>query len=186
MSDMMKPEDVAGVPSGHQRVSGPANVWFYADYFDDRSRADADAIDEARTHHEGLSARLVASGKGVHDLLERLRYYGAPARDELPPLADALARHIKATEVTARQTLEKRHVAVEAVREDRAEGERLQQALAYLIRDELPEGTYPLTASGVLAGIDQYVGHEQRDLVPAIEQELSPLESARLARAFPA
>ncbi|WP_327292221.1 hypothetical protein [Streptomyces sp. NBC_01198] len=185
MSDMMKPEDVAGVPSGHPRISGPANVWFYADFFDARSRADADAVQEARTHHEGLSARVLESGRGVHDLLERLRYWGAPSRGELRPLADAFARHVKGTEATARRALEKRHVATDAIREDRAEGERLQKDLAYLMSADLPEGTYPLTASGVLAGIDQYVGHEQRDLVPAIERELSPLESARLARAFP-
>lgn len=186
MSNMLEPQDTPGVPAGHERISGPANVRAEAEFFDDRARADAHAVVEARTHHEGLSARVVASGQGVHELLERLRHFGPPSRGELRPLADALARHCEATEVTARQALEGKHgEAGPVVRENRAEGEELQRELAYLISGTLPEGTYPLTVGGTLSAIDQYVGHEQRELVPAIDRELSPLESARLARAFP-
>jgi hypothetical protein len=186
MSDMVKPQDLPGVPAGHARVSGPANVRAEAEFFDERARADAHAVFEARTHHEGLAARVVASGMGVHNLLERLRHGGTPSRGELRPLADALARHCEATEVTARQALEGKHGEAGAVvRENRAEGEDLQRELAYLMSGRIPEGTYPLTAGGTLSAIDQYVGHEQRSLVPAIDRELSPLESARLARAFP-
>lgn len=185
MSELMKPEDTVGVPSSHQRISGPANVRSQAAFFDARSRADEHAVVVARRHHEGLSARVVASGEGVHSLLDQLRHGGTPSRAELRPLADALARHYRATEVTARQALERRHAAAGAVREDREEGRRVLRTLVYVMEGKLPEGTYPLTVGGALANIDQYVGHEQRDLVPAIERELSPIESARLARTFP-
>ena len=185
MSELMKPQDTAGVPAGHERISGPANVRSQADYFDARGRADVEAVEEAREHHDGLAARVVASGNGVHDMLEALRHWGTPTRGELRPLASALARHRKSTEATAHRALEERHAASDAVREDRAEGERLQQMLAYVMTDQVPEGNYPLTVGGTLADIDQYVAHEQRDLVPAIERELPPGESARLARAFP-
>ncbi|WUH94838.1 hypothetical protein OG900_34970 [Streptomyces sp. NBC_00433] len=185
MSELMKPQDTPGVPAGHARISGPANVRSQAEYFDARARADADAVQAARTHHDGLSARVIASGEGVHELLERLRHRGTPSRADLRLLADALAKHCEGTEVTARRALERHPAAADAVREDRAEGERLLQTLSYLIAGKLPEETYPLTASGALADIDQYVGHEQRDLAPAIDRELSPLESARLARSFP-
>jgi hypothetical protein len=186
MSELMKPQDTAGVPAGHERITGPASIRAEAEYFDARARADEHAVVAARRHHEGLSARVVASGEHVHELLEQLRHGGTPSRSELRPLADALARHCEATEVTARQALEGRSEAADAVvREDRAEGERLQQTLAYLITGMLPEDTYALTVGGTLGDIDQYVGHEERELVPAIDRELSPLESARLARAFP-
>lgn len=185
MSELMKPQDTAGVPAGHERISGPANISSQADFFDARGRADAQAVAVARTHHEGLSARVVASGIGVHDILERLRHRGTPSRAELRPLAAALAKHCQGTKATAHRALEDHHTALGAVREDRAEGERLQSTLAYVMTGDIPEGSYPLTVGGTLADIDQYVGHEQRDLVPAIERELSPIESARLARAFP-
>lgn len=159
MSELMKPQDTAGVPSGHERISGPANI--------------------------RLSAQVVESGRRVHDLLEQLRHGATPARADLRPLAEALARHCKGTEATARRALEDRHAALDAVREDREEGESLQRMLADLMTGEQPEGTYPLMVGSVLAQIDQYVGHERRDLVPAIDRELSPTESARLARAFP-
>lgn len=186
MSELMNSQDTAGVPAGHERISGPAKVRSEAEFFDARARADAQAVEVARTHHEGLSARVVASGEHVHELVERLRHDGTPSRGQLRPLADALARHCEATEVTARQALEGRHAEVrEVVRDNRAEGEDLRQMLAYLIDGTLPEDTYPLTVGGTLGAIDQYVGHERRELVPAIDRELSPLESARLARAFP-
>ncbi|UWE09566.1 hypothetical protein [Actinacidiphila bryophytorum] len=185
MSELMKPQDTAGVPAGHERISGPANVRAQAEFFDARASADAHAVVAAHTHHEGLAARVVASGEHVHEMLQALRHRGTPSRSELRPLADALARHCEATEVTARQALEGKPAAAGAVRDDRAEGERLQRELAYLIAGRAPEGTYPLTVGGTLGDIDQFVGHEQRELVPAIDRELSPLESARLARAFP-
>ncbi|SHL40594.1 hypothetical protein [Actinacidiphila paucisporea] len=186
MSELMRPQDTAGVPAGHERISGPANVRNEAEFFDARARADEEAVEEARVHHEGLAARVVASGESVHELLERLRRRTIPNRAELRLLADAFAKHNEATEVTARRALERHPGAVEAVQEDRAEGERLLQMLSYLIAGELPETTYGLTVSGTLAAIDQYVGHERRDLVPAIDRELSPIENARLARSFPA
>jgi hypothetical protein len=185
MSELMRPQDTVGVPASHERISGPASVRSQAEFFDSRSLADARAVEAAREHHEGLSARVVASGKGVHDLLEPLRRRGAPIRSELRPLAVALARHCERTEVTARRALEDRHAALDVVRDDRQEGERLQRLLADLIATEQLEGTYPVMVGSALADIDQYVAHEQRDLVPAIDRELTHGESARLARAFP-
>ncbi|WP_329171921.1 hypothetical protein [Streptomyces sp. NBC_01477] len=185
MSELMKPQDTVGVPAGHERICGPASIRSEAEFFDARARADADAVAKARTHHEGLSAEVVASGTAVHDLLERLRHRGIPSRGELRPLAEAFAKHCRATEATARRALDHRHVAGDAVREDRTEGERLLRMLTDLMAAEPPDGTYALLVGGTMAEIDQYVAHEQRDLVPEIDRELSPTESARLARAFP-
>jgi hypothetical protein len=71
------------------------------------------------------------------------------------------------------------------VGEDRVEGERLQHDLADLIVRTQPEDTYSLSLAGVLAEIDMYVANERRDLIPAIDRELSPTQNARLAHAFP-
>jgi len=185
MSEMTKSQDTAGVPAGHERISGPANISGEAEFFDARARADSEAAATARTHHEGLSAEVVASANRVHEMLNQMRHNGTPSRAELRPLAAALTEHCRLVEATAHRALKDHHAALGAVRQDHAEGERLRGQLDYLMTGDIPEGSYPLTAGGTLAAIDQYVGHEQRDLVPAIERELSPLESARLARAFP-
>lgn len=186
MSGLMRPQDTPGVPGEHERINGPANIRSQAAYFDERAADDVKAQVAARDHHEGLSARVVASGEGLHEMLEGLRHDDTPPRRELRPLADALARHCEATEVTARRALDDRHAAGEVVSDNRAEGERLQHDLADLIMRPQPEGTYALSVAGVLGEIDLYVAHERRDLIPAIDRELSPTQSARLAHAFPA
>lgn len=184
MSEPMRPEDTTGVPSGHQRITGPASIRSRAAFFDARADADEHAVVAARLHHEGLSARVVESGEHVRTTLERLRHRGTPSRAELRPLSDALSKHLQGTEATARRVLEHRAAARAAVQEDRDEGERLRRFLDQVIAGDFPTADYPMTVGAVLAGIDQFVGHERRDLVPVIDRELSPLESARLARTF--
>lgn len=184
MSDVRESQTTTADPGSHERISGPQNIRNEAERFDARGLADAKAAEAAREHHEGLSARLAASGKVVHDLIENMRHWGTPPRENLRPLAEALARHCAATESTVRRALEDHGVAREAVREDREEGENLQRLLTGLIAHEPPEGTYPLTVGGILADVDQYVLHQQRDLIPVIDRELSATESRRLASAF--
>jgi hypothetical protein len=185
MSEMMRPEDSAGVPGEHDRITGPAQVRRHAAYFDARSEADVAAQVAARDHHEGLSARVADSGGRLHEMVEGLRHDDPPLpRERLRPLAHALARHCEAKEATARRALDERHAAAEVVGEDRLEGERLQHDLADLITRPQPEDTYSLSLAGVLGEIDMYVAHERRDLIPAIDRELSATQSARLARAF--
>jgi hypothetical protein len=184
MSDVRESRGPAAGPGSHERISGPQNIRNEAEWFDARGLADARAAEAAREYHEGLSARLVASGLAVHDLIEALRHRGTPPRENLRPLADALARHCAATESTARRFLEDHGVAGEAVQVDREEGESLQRSLADVIAHEPPEGTYHVTVGGILGNIDQYLLHQQRELVPALDRELSPTESRRLAGAF--
>lgn len=186
MSELMRSEETPGLPGGHERINGPSNLTNRADYFDARSQADLEAEVAARDHHEGLSARVAESGQGLHEMLEKLRHDEIRDRARLRPLATALARHCEATEVTARRALDERHAAGEVVEENRADGERLQHDLADLITRPQPEDTYSLSLAGILGEIDMYVAHERRDLIPAIDRELSPTQSARLARAFPA
>jgi hypothetical protein len=184
MSDVRESRTTTAVPIGHERISGPQNIRNEADMFDARGLADARAAEAAREHHEGLSARLAASGKVVHDLIENMRHWGTPPRENLRPLAEALARHCAATESTVRRPLEDHGVARQVLREDREEGENLQRLLAGVIAHEPPEGTYHLTVGGILGDIDQYVLHQQRELIPVIDSELSATENRRLAGAF--
>jgi hypothetical protein len=187
MSGLMRPEDTPGVPE-HDRIAGPANIRGQAAYFDERAKADVEAEVAARDHHEGLSARIQESGDGLHRMVDYLRHDDTtmPTRADLRPVANALARHFQATEKTARQALDERHAAADVVREDREEGERLQANLDDLITRDQPEDTFNVSASGVLGEIDLYVAHERRGLIPAVDRELSPAQSARLARAFAA
>ncbi|NUS12225.1 MAG: hypothetical protein HOY69_12630 [Streptomyces sp.] len=186
MSELMRPQDTPGVPGGHRRVTGPAKIRSEAAYFDARAKADVEAEVTARDHHEGLAARVQASGEGLHGMVEELRHYeeSFPTRGQLRPLANALARHCEATEKTALQALDERGAAGDVVLEERKEGTQLQRNLDDLIRKDQPEDTFAVSVAGVLAGIDMYVAHERRDLLPAIDRELSPTHSARLARSF--
>jgi hypothetical protein len=186
MSELMGPEDSAGVPGEHERIAGPASVRREAAYFDARAEADVRAEVAARDHHEGLTAKVAESGEELHGMLERLRHDETPERDELRPLAGALDRHYKAMEATARRALEERDAAGEAVQDNRADGESLRRDLADLITRRQSRDTYSLSVAGLLADIDMYLAHERRDLIPAIDRELSATQSARLARAFAA
>lgn len=186
MSDETRPGDLPGVPSEHERIMGSANIRREAAYFDARAEADVEAQEAAREYHEGLSAEVQASGHRLHEMLEGMRHDDTriPTRAQLRPLYHALARHCEATEKTARRALDDRHAAAEVVEDDRAEGERLQANLKDLITRDQPEDTFALSVAGVLGNIDLYVAQERRDLIPAIDRELSPTQSARLARHF--
>ncbi|WP_031514001.1 hypothetical protein [Streptomyces sp. NRRL F-5123] len=186
MSEVTRPEDTPGVPPEHDRIAGPASIRGQAAYFDERAKADVEAQVAARDHHEGLSARIQESAGEIHAMVDGVRHDDTrmPTRADLRPVANALARHFEATEKTARQALDERHAAADVVREDREEGERLQRNLDDLLTREQPEDTFNVSASGVLGEIDLYMAHERRDLIPAIDRELSPTLSARLARSF--
>lgn len=187
MSQMWEPPQPTDGPGRHSRISGPQNIRNEAERFDARGLADVRAAEAAREHHEGLSARLVASGNTVRELIEELRHRDMPPRESLRPLAAAFSRHCAATESTARRVLDERGGAGrDAARQDREEGERFHRQLADLVAHEPPAGTYHVMAGGILADIDQYLLHQQRELIPAIDRELTPAESRRLAGAFSA
>lgn len=188
MSELMRPDDTPGAPPEHDRIAGPAGIRSQAAYFDERAKADVEAEVAARDHHEGLSARIQESGGAIHAMVDGIRHDdpGRTTRAELRPVANALARHFEATEKTARQALDEKDAAGAVVREDREEGERLLRNLDDLLTREQPEDTFNVSASGVLGEIDLYVAHERRGLIPAVDRELSPTQSARLARSFAA
>ncbi|WP_433888041.1 hypothetical protein [Streptomyces sp. CA-111067] len=177
-----------GGPGTHPRISGPHNILNQSVRFDEAGQVAAD--DAASPHYPpgytaGLSYRIIQSGDRLRQLIDEMRNHGVPGPAELRPLADGFRRHVAAANSTARDALEQHgpHIA-QPVRRDREEGDQLVRMLDAMIAGAPPEGTYALTAGGVVADIDQYLVHERRDLIPLIDRELPLGESEHLAGRF--
>lgn len=168
-----------------ERLKGPHNIQNHAEEFDMWIRdAEAEAAAAERARFHGVSVALLESGTAVHDMIQVLFNKETTAPADLRPVADAFRRHCAAKDATAGRALESHPPAAEVVLRDREEGAYLLALLDGAIASPGPAGTRAQTVGGVLADIDQYLGHEQRDLVPLIERELPVSQSNRLAAAF--
>lgn len=134
----------------------------------------------------GVGASLVTSGGLILGMVEDLRMRNATAPEDLRPLADTFARHCAAKEATVLKVLERHGAASTVVKRDRQEGELLQGILDRALAGRHPTDTRLLTIDGALAQMYQYLFHERRDLVPALERVVPADESATLATAFEA
>lgn len=134
----------------------------------------------------GLGASLTTSSGLLLAMVEDARMRGAVEPEELRPLADTFARHSAAKEATVRKVLLRHHVATNLVERDRQEGELIQGILDKALMGRHPEETRTLTVDGALAQMYQYLSHERRDLVPAIDKAITPEDSENLAAAFEA
>jgi hypothetical protein len=132
----------------------------------------------------GVAASMVTSGGLLLAMVEDLRMRGDSEPEDVRPLADTFARHLAAKEATVRKVLERRGESVELVRRDRHEGELIQGILDRTLIGRHPEDTRLLTIDGALAQMYQYLFHERRDLVPALERAVPEEESRTLASAF--
>ncbi|BBA95867.1 hypothetical protein RVR_902 [Actinacidiphila reveromycinica] len=134
----------------------------------------------------GLAASLVTSGGMLLAMVEDLRMRGGDTPDEVRPLADTFARHCAAKEATVRKVLERHGEGARVVARDRQEGELIQDILDRALTGRHPEETRRLTIDGALTQMYQYLFHERRDLVPALERALPADESETLSAAFEA
>ncbi|HEY5835837.1 hypothetical protein [Streptomyces sp.] len=143
--------------------------------------------DRSRPHPpEGLAASLVTSGGLLLAMVEDVRMRGSTEPADLRLLADTFARHNAAKEATVRKVLDRHGVAREVVERDRQEGTLLQGILDRALMGRHPVDTHTLTVDGALAQMYQYLFHERRDLVPALERAVPREESETLAAAFEA
>ncbi|WP_405578755.1 hypothetical protein [Streptomyces sp. NBC_01190] len=134
----------------------------------------------------GLGASLATSGGMLLAMVEDVRMRGGVEPEDLRPLADTFARHSAAKEATVRKVLVRNHVATNVVERDRQEGDLIQGILDRALTGRHPEDTRTLTVDGALTQMYQYLSHERRDLVPAIDQAVSREDSESLAAAFEA
>jgi hypothetical protein len=135
---------------------------------------------------EGLAASLVTSGGLLLAMVEDVRMREANQPEDLRLLADTFARHNAAKEATVLKVLDRHHEAGRIVERDRQEGTLLQGILDRALMGRHPSDTHTLTVDGALAQMYQYLFHERRDLVPAIERSVPREESETLAAAFEA
>ncbi|WP_328461224.1 hypothetical protein [Streptomyces sp. NBC_00448] len=140
-------------------------------------------------HHDvptGLAASLVTSGGLLLAMVEDLRMRGGDTPEEVRPLADTFARHLAAKEATVSKVLERHGESARLVGRDRQEGELIQGILDRALTGRHPEETRRLTIDGALTQMYQYLFHERRDLVPALERAVPADESETLSAAFEA
>jgi hypothetical protein len=135
---------------------------------------------------EGLAASLVTSGGMLLAMVEDVRMREAHRPEDLRQLADTFARHNAAKEATVHKVLDRHHVSEGVVERDRQEGSLLQDILDRALMDRHPADTHTLTVDGALAQMYQYLFHERRDLVPALQRTVPREESETLAAAFEA
>jgi hypothetical protein len=148
-------------------------------------RGATDADHNAR-RPTGLAASLIISGGMLLAMVEDVRMRGGTQPEDLRPLADTFARHCAAKEATVRKVLVRHGESARIVERDRQEGDLIQGILDRALTGRHPEDTRHLTIDGALAQMYQYLFHERRDLVPALERSVPFDESETLAAAFTA
>lgn len=178
----------AGGAVAHERVADPDGQsghsrWSWGRRHSGSGGAGHDGHQEVPT---GLAASLVTSGGLLLAMVEDLRMRGGDAPEEVRPLADTFARHQAAKEATVRKVLERHGEAARVVARDRQEGELIQDILDRALTGRHPEETRRLTIDGALTQMYQYLFHERRDLVPALERAVPFDESETLSAAFEA
>lgn len=134
----------------------------------------------------GVAASMITSGGLLLAMVEDLRMRGGTRPEDVRPLADTFARHCAAKEATVRKALERHGESVRVVQRDRQEGDLIQGILDRALTGRHPEDTRTLTIDGGLTQMYQYLFHERRDLVPALQRAVPADESATLAEAFEA
>ena len=134
----------------------------------------------------GLGASLATSGGMLLAMVEDVRMREANQPEDLRPLADAFALHLAAKEATVRKVLLRHGARADLIDQDRKEGELIQGILDRALVGRHPSDTHVLTVDGALAQAYQYLFHERRDLVSAIDRLVPPEESETLAAAFDA
>jgi hypothetical protein len=146
----------------------------------------AQAARDARKVPTGLGASLATSGGVLLAMVEDVRMREANQPEDLRPLADAFARHNAAKEATVRKVLIRHGAPENIVERDRQEGELIQGILDRALVGRHPSDTHVLTVDGALAQAYQYLFHERRALVSAIDRWVPADESETLSAAFEA
>jgi len=141
---------------------------------------------DTREVYSGLGASLATSGGVLLAMVEDVRMREANQPEDLRPLADAFARHNAAKEATVRKVLIRHGAPENVVERDRQEGELIQGILDRALVGGHPADTHVLTVDGALAQAYQYLFHERRDLVSAIDRWVPADESETLSAAFEA
>lgn len=177
-----------GGAAAHERVAdadggGGHGRWNWGHRHSGRGAAGHDGHHDVPT---GLAASLVTSGGLLLAMVEDLRMRGGDTPEEVRPLADTFARHLAAKEATVSKVLERHGESARLVARDRQEGELIQGILDRALTGRHPEETRRLTVDGALTQMYQYLFHERRDLVPALERAVPADESETLSAAFEA
>lgn len=151
---------------------GPHEILNHAEKFN--ADAEKRRRDEARAHelHTVAADALVARSRALRATLQEMHRIPSGAPEGLSAFREAFRQHYVSTQATVHPLLEQHDKASVAVQRDREDGAQLLRRLDDVIAGKVAVEGLPLTTQLVLGGIDQYLIHEERDLVPWMKRSL--------------
>lgn len=130
--------------------------------------------DEAQAHeiHTVATDALITRSRALRATLQDLHRVPTGAPEGLPAFREAFQAHYAAKQATVHPLLERHDKASVAVVRDREDGAQLLSRLDDVIAGKVAVEGMTLTTQLVLGEIDQYLLHEERDLVPWMQRSL--------------
>ncbi|MCZ4121977.1 hypothetical protein [Streptomyces sp. H39-S7] len=154
------------------RPHGPHEILQHGAEFDaDAAKRRHDDVQAHETHTAATDA-LIARSRALRATLQELHRVPSGAPDGLLAFRQAFQEHYAAKQATVHPLLERQDKASVAVVRDREDGAQLLRRLDDVIAGKVAVEGMTLTTQLVLGEVDQYLLHEERDLVPWMQRSL--------------
>jgi hypothetical protein len=161
------------------RPHGPHEILQHVAEFDADAAALRHAQAQAQEVHTPATDALIARSSALRARVQILHrtavqqlHEAADTPDGLPAFRRAFQEHYAAKQATVHSLLERQDKASAAVVRDREDGAQLLRRLDDVIAGKSAVEDLTLTTQVVLGEVDQYLLHEQRDLVPWMQRSL--------------
>ncbi|MEU3460500.1 hypothetical protein ABZ721_11165 [Streptomyces sp. NPDC006733] len=154
------------------RPHGPHEILQHGAEFD--AEAAKRRHDEARARevHTAATDALIARSRALRATLQELHRVPTGTPEGLPAFRQAFQEHCTAKQATVHPLLARHDKASVAVVRDREDGAQLLRRLDDVIAGKVAVEGLTLTTQLVLGEVDQYLLHEERDLVPWMQRGL--------------
>lgn len=154
------------------RPHGPHEILQHGAEFDEDAAERRHAEAQAQEVHTVATDALIARSSALRARLQELHRVPSGAPDGLPAFRQAFQEHYAAKQATVHPLLKRQDKASAAVTRDREDGAQLLRRLDDVIAGKVAVEGMTLTTQLVLGEVDQYLLHEQRDLVPWMQRSL--------------
>lgn len=154
------------------RPHGPHEILQHGAEFDADAAKRRHTEAQAREIHTAATDALIARSRALRATLQDLHRVPTGAPAGLPAFRQAFQEHYTAKQETVHPLLERQDKASVAVVRDREDGAQLLRRLDDVIAGKVAAEGMTLTTQLVLGEVDQYLLHEERDLVPWMQRGL--------------